>query len=150
MFTIRGQCGQSLLEFALLAPFVLFLLLALVDFGIAIDRKIVLDHAVREGARFASVGGHALEGSPADEAVVEAYTTDQAQDIPDSVDVCYVDDNGTAGFGLGDTVRVQANYEHDFVTGFGSFFGLSLGPIDMDVDASARAEYAIAGVGVCA
>ena len=45
----RGQHGQTLLEFALVAPLMLVFLLGLVGFGIAIDRRPVLDHAAREG-----------------------------------------------------------------------------------------------------
>ena len=62
----RNEGGQTLIEFALAAPLLLVFLLAIVDFGIAIDRRIVLDHAVREGARYASVGGDAFtSGIPA-------------------------------------------------------------------------------------
>jgi Flp pilus assembly protein TadG len=47
--------GQSLLEFALTFPILLMMLLAIVDFGRAIDALIIVTNAAREGARHASV-----------------------------------------------------------------------------------------------
>jgi Flp pilus assembly protein TadG len=142
MRSVRDQRGQSLLEFALIAPFVLFLLLALVDFGIAIDRRIVLDHAVREGARYASVGGQALSGTPAAKADVVSYTNAQGQAIPTSVDVCYRNDNGNSLHGdMGDEIQVTANYQYHFVTGFWAAVGLpAMPPIVMNASATARVE----------
>ena len=97
----RTQRGQTLLEFALVAPLLLFFVLALVDFAISIDRKLVLDHAVREGARFASVGGDALNGFPAGVDEVKLYTAAQSQDIATTADgvngsvfVCHDGDGG--------------------------------------------------------
>ncbi len=151
MHRVGNQRGQSLLEFALLAPFVLFFLLALVDFGIAIDRRIVLDHAVREGARYAAVGGQALSGTPATASDVKDYTSAQAQGVVggSDVDVCYLDDNG-GGFGLGDTVKVSVTYSYNYVSGFNSLPGISIDPsIPMNATASARAEYGIAGAAPC-
>ena len=54
----RGsEGGQTLIEFALIMPIVFLFLFVLVDFGIAMDRRLVLQHAVREGARYAAVVG---------------------------------------------------------------------------------------------
>lgn len=153
---IAAQGGQALIEFALVAPLALVFLLAIVDFGIALDRRIVLDHAVREGARYAAVGGQALTtGVGATEGEIKAYTADQSQDIVDGtgaagsdnyIDVCYEDSNGNGMPGdVGDNVRLGIHYRHDFVTGFTAFFNMSLASIDMDPSASARVERAVEG-----
>ena len=55
----RGERGQSLVETALVVPFLLLLLAVVVDAARAFDAFIVLTNAAREGARFAS-----LEPSP--------------------------------------------------------------------------------------
>jgi Flp pilus assembly protein TadG len=138
-----SQRGQSLLEFALLAPFVLFFLLALVDFGIAIDRRIILDHAVREGARYAAVGGEALTtGVPATQADIASYTTAQAQNLSTDVPVCYDDANNDGVYGdIGDNVKVGINYTYDFVTGFTSLIDSSIGNIVMNPRSTARVEH---------
>lgn len=134
--------GQTLLEFAFVAPVLLMFVLALVDFGIAIDRRLVLDHAVREGARFASVAGNALDGDPADVYDVRAYTAGQSQGIVTSGDVavCYQADGG---------VRVSVAYTHDFVTGFTSFFEIEPGSVQMNASATGRMEQPVAGVPPC-
>jgi Flp pilus assembly protein TadG len=146
MQSLASQRGQSLLEFALIAPFVLFLLLALVDFGIAIDRRIVLDHAVREGARYASVGGQALtNGTTATAGDVSNYTSAQAQGIVPSsgVDITYQNCNPNGD--VGDNVKVTANYNYNFVTGFNAIIpGISPG-INMTASATARVEHGLAG-----
>lgn len=133
----RHEGGQTLIEFALAAPLLLVFLLALVDFGIAIDRRIVLDHAVREGARYASVGGDAFTSGEASTALdVEGYTSAQAQGIGNAA-VCYTPEGG---------VRVSIDYTYDFVTGFTSLFNLSVPNIPMNASAEARVERPLAGV----
>lgn len=154
-FARAGERGQTLLEFAFAAPLLLVFLLAIVDFGIAIDRRIVLDHAVREGVRFASVGGDEfVTGTPTSNDAIEEYTERQSQGIADAagatnsdnyIDVCYVDANSN-GFGdVGEEVRIDVRYVHDFVTGFTSFFSPSLLSIEMKPSASARIEQPLPG-----
>jgi Flp pilus assembly protein TadG len=135
-----------------MAPLVIFFLLAVVDFGIAVNRRVVLDHAAREGARFAAVGGHAFSsGTPATSAEIIAYTMAQGQNVPQSVTVCYVNANGNGTVGdIGDSVRVTVNYTYDFVTGFTSLIDSDLGSIAMNPSAEARVERAIQNPQACA
>ena len=51
-----GERGQALIEAMFVIPFVLALILLILDFGIALDRREVIVHAVREGARAAANG----------------------------------------------------------------------------------------------
>jgi hypothetical protein len=137
-----AQKGQTLVEFALVAPMVLFFLLAIVDFGIAIDRRLVLDHAVREGARYAAVGSTVAD--------VKERTRSQSQGIADPagtpgsdnyIVVCYEDTNSSGDLGdVGDNVEVRVHYRHDFVTGFTGLIGSSLANISMNPSGSARVE----------
>lgn len=141
-----------MIEFAFVAPLVLVFLLAIVDFGIAVDRRLVLDHAVREGARYASVGGNAFTtGTPAPVTAIRSYTAAQSQGIvaPASVGVCYENRNGGPLGDAGDSVRVSIQYTHDFVTGFTAFFNTSLASIVMNPIASARVEVAATGATAC-
>lgn len=153
---LRTRRGQALIEFAFVAPLMIIFLFAIVDFGVALDRRLVLDHAVREGARFAAVGGNVLEtGVPATEAEIKTYTANQSQGIADDVglpgadsyvDVCYEDTNGNGTVGdVGDNVSVRAHYRHDLVTGFTAMIDSSLTAIDMNPSSSARVERAAGG-----
>lgn len=47
--------AQTLLEFALLLPVLLLLLLGMVQFGIVANKKLALSHTSRDGGRFAAV-----------------------------------------------------------------------------------------------
>lgn len=49
----RWRSGVSSLEFALLMPIMLAMLVGLVDWGLAIDQRIQLQTAVRAGAQYA-------------------------------------------------------------------------------------------------
>lgn len=54
---MRSEKGQSLVEFALVLPLLLTILFGITDFGRIFLDYLTLDHASREGARMASVGG---------------------------------------------------------------------------------------------
>jgi len=59
----RGR-GQALVEFALVAPFFFVLLFSLIEFGRAVYYIQTLNHAAREGARYAIVHGAEVAGCP--------------------------------------------------------------------------------------
>jgi len=47
--------GSALVEFALVAPILILLILLMVQYGIIMNRMLTLSHAAREGARYAAV-----------------------------------------------------------------------------------------------
>lgn len=147
---IAGERGQALIEFAFIAPFLLVLLLTIVDFGIALDRREVIQHAVREGARYGAVGHSVAE--------IKQRASDQSQGVLDPADitVCYVDgDGGSPNAGIaGSSVRVSATFTYQFSLGAGELltaFGVDPGglSIEMTPDAEARMETSLAGVTEC-
>ncbi len=50
----RREDGQALVEFALIVPLLLLVIVAMADFGIAYQRYTQMTNAVREGARYGS------------------------------------------------------------------------------------------------
>ena len=142
----RGSRGQTLIEFVLVAPLMFLFLFSIVDFGIAIDHRLALQHAVREGARYAAVH--------TDEAAIKQQTVDQAQGmiVPGDVDVCYVDFDGDAVYGEpGDGVRVQATFTWDFpILGeIFAAFGTGAPAIEMTPSGTARLERSVTGAVPC-
>ena len=143
----RDEKGQALIELALVLPLILVFIMIIVDFGIALDRREVIQHAVREGARRAAVG--------AGTANVVDYTVDQSQGALEAgkIDVCYVDENGNNPVGFaGDGVRVSATYTYEFTIGGGEMLGMWDVPaptIDMTPSAEARLEKAVPGAIEC-
>ncbi len=55
---VRCQRGLAAIEFALLSTILLTVLMGLVDYGMAMFRKIELENAVRSGAQYALLRGH--------------------------------------------------------------------------------------------
>lgn len=130
--------GQAIVEFALIAPIIFLFLFVIVDFGIAMDRRIVLQSAVREGARYAAVNG--------DMSLIHKTTADQAQGIIQQSDVivCYMDPKTNTlkpDPDVGDAVDVcEMSFSYDPFMIRGSPFGLTIPKIDMFLTGSARLE----------
>ena len=53
----RGDLGQALVEFALVAPIMVLIFAALVQFALIFERQIGIENAVRDGARRAATYG---------------------------------------------------------------------------------------------
>ena len=56
MDRIKGQGGQTLIEFTLILPFLLLVLFAIFQFGFLFYSYISIQQAAREGVRIAAVG----------------------------------------------------------------------------------------------
>ena len=138
-----SQRGQTLLEFALVAPLLIFFILALVDFGIAIDRRLVLDHAVREGARYASIGENDVVGERYQDDV-KGYAFEQAQPVPSGPGDFHVCHNTLLGE---QTVQVSIDYDYELVTPIGALAGLAFDSIPLHARASARVEQPLTDAG---
>ena len=134
--------GQTIVEFALIAPVIFILLFGIIDFGMALDRRLTLQHAVREGARYAAV--------TTDCAAIQDRTVSQARNIitRDDVGVHYYKPDGvtpTNPAAAGDMVKVSAPFEWEFP--LMSRFGV--GSIDIGVSGAARLELAVTSAGGC-
>jgi Flp pilus assembly protein TadG len=56
---LSSECGAELIEFALVFPLLLMVVLGIVDFGFLFQRMEVVTNAAREGARIAVLPGYA-------------------------------------------------------------------------------------------
>ena len=133
--------GQALIEMALVLPLIMVFILTLVDFGIAIDRREVLQHAVYEGSRRAAVGTTVQEIK--DRTAAQSQGLLDAADItpPLDIDVCYIDSDGNGDIGAGDDVRVSADYTYNFSVGGGEIltaFGVPVPTIGLTPKAESR------------
>lgn len=71
---IKNNRGQALVEFALVLPVLLLLIVGSMEFGLIIHRYMAVAEAAREGARSAAVGGS--------NATVTSVVTAAASQIP--------------------------------------------------------------------
>ena len=72
-----GQRGQGVVEFALLVPVFMLLLLAMLEFGFVFDHTLTIQYASREGARVGSAladGGGSPGCNTVDNLVIAAVT----------------------------------------------------------------------------
>src|SRR5262245_50873139 len=109
----RRSRGQSLVEFALVVPVFLLILMGILDFGRAVLAYNSLSNAARDGARVAIVDqsdGSSGEPLAAEEAANQA--TGLGLDPADDVDVDYADPAGGAcpSHAIGCFASVTARY----------------------------------------
>lgn len=129
----RDERGQALVEFALVLPILLILLLGIVDFARAWNVYQVLTDAGREGARGAVV----LNGL--DETGVQNVVIAAAGRA--GIDLTAGDITVTLGTDRGDPTTVSISYSHElrYVGWALGLFG-SDGDIDMTVESTMRTE----------
>lgn len=105
----RERGGQSTLEFALVIPLLLLLLLGLVDLARLMWAYESLSHAAREATRYAIVHG-STSPQPADEATLRGIVLQVANTLePDLLSVQVTWDPNTAP-GSRVTVEVRYNF----------------------------------------
>jgi hypothetical protein len=138
----KTEKGQALIEVAFVFPIILVFLLVIVDFGFAFDRREIIQHAVREGARSAAVGS--------DIATVTDRTNEQSGGILSNIQVCYrdVNNNNPLG-GAGDSVQVSGEYTYDFMIGSGAFLSGAIPGINMTPSSEARLEKTVLNPSAC-
>jgi Flp pilus assembly protein TadG len=109
--TRRRRRGQSLVEFALVAPLFFLLLFGIIEAGRFIFHYELLNSATRDGARYAIVHG-AGSADPASEADIQQVVLDSAITIVDdgNLDVVVT---WPLSNERGDPVTVGAEYAYD-------------------------------------
>jgi hypothetical protein len=128
-----SESGQAIIEFALIVPFVLVLVLVLFDGGLAVSHRIELQHAIREGGRYASLGHTVTE--------VKQKTVDESSGLLalSDVTVCYPNGTGNAG----DPVRVQASYTYRFTAGSGELYDRLVGTSPPSIGMNPKTEFSL-------
>lgn len=61
MKLLKNQKGQSLMEFAIILPLILLIIMGIAQFGMMFNSFLAVQNATREGARLGIVGGTNVE-----------------------------------------------------------------------------------------
>lgn len=61
MKVLKNERGQSLIEFTIILPIILIILMGIFEFGIMINSYLTINNAARESSRLAAVGGTDIE-----------------------------------------------------------------------------------------
>ena len=140
----RERRGTTTVEFALVAPLLIFLLFGIIEFGIMVKDVVGLNQAAREGARVASVGGTpttldnrvagSAPGIPSDQIVTlyehRSYNEDTgAWTEWTALGTLEGENNAVPG----DQIKVSLLYPHELMTGQ-LFAGLADDPEQGTVD----------------
>ncbi len=123
----RNEKGQSLVEFALVVPLVILILMAIIEFGFMFNAYITISNASREGARLGALGSN-------DTAVVTRVVDTSVALDPAKIKVTITPTNRSRG----DMIRVQVNYDYVLIT---PIISSILSPfIDLEAETVMRVE----------
>lgn len=107
----RRERGQELVEFALILPLLLLLMVGIFEFGYVVFAYNTLSNAVREGARYGSVNPP-VDQAAKDAIIVRASRLTTGLNQDEDVWTWDVDDS------VSGRVSVSVEYEHTPFTGF--------------------------------
>lgn len=128
---VRDEGGQALVEFALITPFLLMMLIGIIEFGRAWNLHQVVTDAAREGARKAAVYDPAVTWDTVRNTVLARMG---AAGVPASaVTVCCPDRGWDAATNVPLNIEVRVPYRFVF---FGPLVGWTLGQRDIELVAS--------------
>jgi Flp pilus assembly protein TadG len=123
---LKDESGQALVEFALVIPILLLVMLAVLHFGKAINYWNDATHITAEGARYAAVNRKPNPGNAQSlqaQLLAQADSTELksggSDSIPTAAQVCVEYPNGTSA--IGDPVRVRMRFTYHwmgFISGF--------------------------------
>ncbi len=105
----KNEKGQSLVEFALVLPVLVLLLVGIFEFGFIFNAYLQINHASREGARTGAV--RALDDD------IEAVVLQSTPTLdPSNMIITITPDESIRG--RGDSITVEIDYEHHLLSLF--------------------------------
>lgn len=136
MQTLRREDGQAVVEFVLLFPLVLVMVMVIIEFGFALHTYVTINNAASEAARYAAVGNEPNTGATCDTTPSDPSIEGRAVDASggllscSDVSVTYLKIVSTPGFARGDGVAVHITHTYTMVTPLGELMStLSFGTL---------------------
>jgi Flp pilus assembly protein TadG len=138
---LRSESGAELIEFALTLPLLLLVVLGIMEFGLMFREYEVVTNAAREGARIAILPGFAS----ADVTLrVDDYLTTAGLDLTRATVTPGAATPTPVGALCVSMVPVTVAYQHPvpFLGGIMTYFGSSIGTVNLTATSSMRTEVA--------
>lgn len=116
----KRQRGAAALEFAIVLPVLLMLLLGIIDFGLVMGARSEVANAAREGARASALVGSSAAGQSASHAIIDSMPG--GHKVGTSVTVTCTTPSGTpcnlddSTSDTGSTVTVKVIYIHTWLS----------------------------------
>jgi Flp pilus assembly protein TadG len=130
---LHRERGQSLLEFALVVPIFLILIMGIIDFSLGLKSWITITNASREAARYAAVS---CSSGVADTDDVKERAVTAASGLSIATSDVTVTNCGTGR--SSQSVSVSVDYAYNLVTPLGGLLGLDT--ISLNSEADMRME----------
>ena len=156
MRKLRPERGQALVEFVLLFPLILVVILFVVEFGFVLHAHITVNSTAREAARYAAVArlpsaspGGARVCGPANAGSIHERAVDASTGLVlcDEVTVGYIEQNGDPDYSRGDSVVIRIDHTYDAKTPLSDLFSFfSFGSIPSTFQIGACADARLEGV----
>jgi Flp pilus assembly protein TadG len=130
--------GQALVEFALVLPLLLLLVLGAMDLGRVITTKMVMTNAAREGANFLSRNSASVpDPISATKAIIEAYCANQNIPIDTANDIVITPETLTKGAAVTVTVSKDVDLIYGGILQALGFFS---GPVQVGSEVQMRVQ----------
>jgi Flp pilus assembly protein TadG len=121
---LRREDGAALVEFALVLPVLLLVLMGMLEFGRVFNYWIDENQLAGVGARWAAVNTNPGPGTTLAESVQQQADTNELENggttsVPDGVQVCVTADN----WAVGEPVTVEASVDYNWMPLIGDALG---------------------------
>lgn len=116
---IKDTHGQSVVEFALVAPILILLVCAVIDLGYIFFNKVVINNAAKEGIRMMSVGASATDVTEKVKADADLITS------PENLNVI-IDENYDSNLAVGSDISITVTYPMDEIPLLANFKNITL------------------------
>lgn len=114
--------GSVALEFALVVPILLLIVMGIIDFGYMLNRDSVINNAARDGARVASLDGSYDQIRASVSSELDGAGIDTSDTSIVSITICSDGSDCGSSYAAqsGSTVSVTVTYTHHWITPAGS------------------------------
>lgn len=139
MRTAKKEDGAVLVEFALVLPLLLLVVIGLMQFGILLNAKINETHLTSSAARYIAVNQNPGDPNPLVDYIKSRAST---TDMRTNAQVCVEYPPGESGTSAepGDPVRVTMSYTYDLIPLLGDALMPPVAAITVNGDATMRLE----------
>ena len=136
---LKREDGTALVEFAVVLPVLVFLLVGMMEFGLLLYNQQVITNASREGARYGIVSRTDRRTVVEITQVVNDYCQDHLVTFGSGSPVTAVTPDPTQGAQFGEDLVVTVTFHYDFLV-LPNFVGALIGGTDLQAETTMKYE----------